>query len=55
VKQIKRTDQEIESLIGDCADAEAEGSRFPGMTYEQGIDAALRWVFGEQDEHPLAE
>lgn len=28
-------------------------SKYPGMTYEQGIRDALEWVLGESDEMPL--
>jgi hypothetical protein len=31
---------------------ERGGSRFPGMTYEQGIAEALKWAIGDTDEHP---
>lgn len=28
-------------------------TRFPGMTYEEGVAAALTWVLGEEDIKPL--
>jgi hypothetical protein len=31
------------------------GSRFPGMTYEQGVQAALDWLFGNVEDHPYEE
>lgn len=31
------------------------GSNFPGMSYEQGVDAALRWALGDTDERPMSE
>lgn len=33
------------------------GSIFPGMTYEEGIIAVLRWLFDSdaKDENPLSE
>lgn len=30
-------------------------SRWPSMTYEQGVDAALRWVLGHIDERPMED
>lgn len=30
-------------------------TRWPGMTYEQGVDAALRWAMGESDEPPMED
>ena len=44
-------DYQIEQLI-DEAEKSENNSEFPEKTYEQGIIAALRWVyFG--DEYPL--
>ncbi len=31
------------------------GSRWPGMSYEQGVEAALRWVCEETDDVPMEE
>jgi hypothetical protein len=28
-------------------------SMWPGMSYEQGVDNALRWVLGESDDAPM--
>lgn len=28
-------------------------SKWPGMSYEQGVEAALDWVLGERDESPM--
>ena len=50
-----RTDKEIEDLVDKCFDAESEGSKYSGMTYEQGIRAAIDWLFdtGRDSYHPL--
>jgi hypothetical protein len=32
-----------------------EGSKYPGMTYEEGVRAALEWVTGDVDDHPMEE
>lgn len=34
---------------------EKGSSRWPGMSYEQGVDAAIRWMMGESDEAPMEE
>jgi len=31
------------------------GSRFPGMSYEAGLEAGILWVLGERSEHPYPE
>lgn len=54
--KIKVTDKAIDKLLNQCAEAEDDGTtKFPGMTYEQGVKAALEWVTGESDNHPLAD
>ena len=44
--------QEIEDVLGSLS---LEGPRFPGMTYEDGIEAALRWAIEETDEEPYPD
>jgi hypothetical protein len=42
------TDDEVNEILNWCAEAEDSGdSKYPGMTYEQGVDAAVRWMKGE--------
>lgn len=31
------------------------GSKYPGMSYEDGIREALDWVSGDSDEAPLSD
>lgn len=33
-----------------CMDADNEGSHYPGMTYEQGVMAALDWLSGDAED-----
>ena len=49
----KPTNDEIEGVIADADAAMDEGTRWPGMTYEQGVAEALRWVVGLSDQRPL--
>jgi len=54
--KITKTDAEINDLIQQCMEAEMKGtSKFPGMSYEQGIKNALDWMVdtGADDYHPL--
>lgn len=51
----KPTKDEIEGVIADADAAMDEGTRWPGMTYEQGAAEALRWVIGQNDKNPLAD
>lgn len=53
--QVARTANEIADQEGEAAAQEAENapSQWPGMTYEQGVSAALRWVLGDTDDKPM--
>lgn len=51
---IQRSEDEIQGQI-DEANETFYDSRWAGMSYEQGVDAALRWVIGETDEKPMEE
>lgn len=53
---ITRSEQEICDLLNQCADAEETGvSTYPGMSYEQGVKAAIEWIIGDTNEHPINE
>lgn len=40
---------EIDEILNQCMEAFDAGSRWPGATYEQGVEAAIRWMQGEGD------
>ena len=53
-----KSDKEIEEVMNKCAEATERGrSKWPGMTYEQGVDAAINWLLdtGFDDIHPFEE
>lgn len=53
---IARSDDEIDAVRNRVSEQEnAGGSAWPGMTYEQGVEAALAWVTGEQDTNPMED
>lgn len=52
----KRTQVEVDNVLGDCADSIDEGaSKFPGMSYEEGVMAALDWILGNTNSPPMEE
>jgi hypothetical protein len=54
--EVKRSDEEIDELINKCHEQANKGrSKYPGMSFEEGVREALDWVFGDQEENPLAE
>lgn len=54
--QIKVTDREIDDVIDQCIESEGTGqSKFSGMTYEQGVRAAIDWILGDEEMGPLED
>lgn len=41
-----KDESEIQAMCDKAADAAMEGSKYPGMSYEEGIREALDWVLG---------
>lgn len=51
---IVRTPKEIDELLNQCVEAEAEGtSQFPSMTFEEEIDYAIKWLTDKSAPYPL--
>jgi len=55
MNKIVRSTSEIEAVYGEAMNAESEGSKFSGMTYEQGIIAMLDWLTGRTDSNPMED
>jgi len=56
MRQIVPTDSEIDDTISKCFDEMESGStRYPGLTYEEGVLAALDWAFGTSDDNPMED
>lgn len=54
--QVKQPDEKINTLLNRCAESEETGeSKYPGMTFEQGIKMAIEWLTGLSPDHPLDE
>ncbi len=54
--EIKRKDADIDDLMNrvvEPVEALQGESDFDGMTYEEGIAAAVNWLTGTTDTHPL--
>lgn len=54
IANTRRGSDEINDLIDWCYSDEGE-SRYPGMTYEEGIRAAIDWLAGYSEEGPHEE
>ncbi|MFA6812990.1 MAG: hypothetical protein WCR45_07860 [Bacteroidaceae bacterium] len=56
--EIKRDEESINALLNEClarGDRRDGATEFSGMTYEQGIIAAIDWLTGTINENPLDE
>jgi len=41
---IGQTDEAVDEQLNRAMEAEEEGSQYPGMSYEQGVEAVLNWL-----------
>ena len=49
-----RTEEEVQKMCDEATDAGREPSKLAGMSYEQGVEAALEWVLENPDyENPV--
>ncbi len=53
--EIARTDDEVNDQISKADEGQNQGSKFPGMSYEEGVIAALDWITGVNDDAPMDE
>lgn len=53
--ELIREDPEIESVLSALA-ARAPGAatEYPGMTYEDGVAAAVEWLVGRREDPPVS-
>lgn len=51
----KPTQDQFDDVLNMCSEkADEGGSNWPAMSYEQGVEAAIRWVLGE-GPHPMRD
>lgn len=53
--QIVRTNKEIDEVSNLAIEGEYEGSKWPGMSYEAGVRAAIDWIIGNTDDNPMED
>jgi hypothetical protein len=51
---IVRDDDEIDQQLNAAMESDG-GSKFPGMTYEQGVAAGIDWLTGNTDDKPMED
>ena len=52
---IARTDAEIDEQLNKAADGIEDGTQYPVMSYEDGIQQFWLWLTGETEEKPFEE
>jgi hypothetical protein len=53
---LQRSDDEINAQLNTATAWEDHGgSSVPGMSFEEGVLAGIRWLIGETEEWPIAE
>ncbi len=51
---LERNDNDIDAMREKLDAQNAKGgSKWEGMTYEEGCDRMLRWLTGESDDNPM--
>lgn len=51
-----RDSAEVEAALNDAEDVVMEGgTKYPGMTYEEGVAAAFKFALGYTDENPMSD
>lgn len=54
--KVNRTLHEIDEVTEAASENINQGrSKFPGMTYEEGVRNALDWIVGDLDESPMED
>lgn len=51
--KVIKTPDEIEAIYDKARIGETKGTRFPEMTYEEGIVAFIDWLTGRREENPF--
>ena len=54
-REVVRSDDKVDALIDRCIKNKYDKSEYPGMSYEEGIIAAIEWLTGECDDYPFDE
>lgn len=51
---VRRTREEIEKVLGEAGETQLS-SRWPGMSYEQGVVATIDWLLGDEENSPMED
>lgn len=52
---VARSQDEVDEQLNRADDALDSGSRYPGMTYEEGVANGIRWLLGQDESPPMED
>lgn len=50
-----RLQSEIDDQLNKASEVHENGTRWGGMTYEEGVESALLWITGQRDDLPMED
>jgi hypothetical protein len=53
--RVVRSEKEIDEVMNKAAEAMDNGSKFFGMSYEDGVRETIEWLRGDSEESPMEE
>ena len=53
--RVVRTDNEVNDCLNEAMQAEIERSKYPGMSFEEGVIYAIKWLTDKDEPHPLED
>jgi len=54
-QEIVRSQSEIDAVYESAMEGVSQGSKFSGMSYEEGIIAMLAWLTGDSNDNPMED
>lgn len=51
--RVQRLPQEIDEQLNRAVEAEATGTKYPGMSFEDGVKEGIEWVLGLTEDLPI--
>ena len=53
--RLSRSEEEINEQLNKASDGMDNGSKYPGMSFEEGVSEAIRWIIGDLEDAPFSE
>ncbi len=53
--KLARTEDEVNEQLSLAGEGIDNGTRWPALSFEDGVDQALRWALGWADDRPMSD